>query len=272
MSTKYLFLDVDGTIVDFDGTMSESAEAALKAAQKNGHKLILCTGRCTGQLYPMLMEKISFDGFITSAGARVRYGGKVISEKIFSLEQLRRFIKVCHESGTFLYAHIDEGLAATKKDIRGINEVFREIGIDSEAANSLLGKIAPVDSLEMDGIERLIYCGSAYEHEEMRSALGGEFAVDPYSFQNMPNTSGEVNLAGVTKASGIHALISHLGASMDDTIAFGDNWNDISMIRAAKVGVVMGNAPEELKAEADMVTDHIRKDGLYNAFVRLGLI
>ena len=75
MKTNYLFLDIDGTLVKFDGTMPKSTEEALKAAQKNGHKLILCTGRGCGQIDPWMLEKIAFVGIISSSGARVQYGG-----------------------------------------------------------------------------------------------------------------------------------------------------------------------------------------------------
>ena len=45
MTKKYVFLDIDGTLVDYSGRMPESAERALSAARENGHRLILCTGR-----------------------------------------------------------------------------------------------------------------------------------------------------------------------------------------------------------------------------------
>lgn len=272
MTGKYLFLDIDGTIVDFDCTMPESTETALKAAQKNGHKLIVCTGRCTGQIYPWLLEKIKFDGFITSSGARVCYNGKTVSEKLFSREQLEFVADCLNKTGASVYGHLDMGLVATKKDIEGIFRVFDSIGIARDAAASLLGGLNEVESIQTDGIERLVYCGASLGIDEMRSLLGDGYMLDPYSFKNMPDTSGEMNLAGVNKASGLHELINYLGADIKDTIAFGDNWNDITMIRAAGFSVLMGSAPDGLKPEADMVTDHIKNDGFYNAFVRLGLI
>ena len=58
MNRKYIFLDVDGTLVDFNGRLPFSAETALRAAQQNGHRLILCTGRQKSQIYPWPPEKI----------------------------------------------------------------------------------------------------------------------------------------------------------------------------------------------------------------------
>ena len=50
MNTKYLFLDIDGTLVGFDGVMPSSASEALKKAHENGHKLVICTGRQLSQV------------------------------------------------------------------------------------------------------------------------------------------------------------------------------------------------------------------------------
>ena len=56
MNTKYLFLDIDGTLVGFDGVMPSSALEALKKAHENGHKLVICTGRQLSQVYPWLLK------------------------------------------------------------------------------------------------------------------------------------------------------------------------------------------------------------------------
>ena len=71
MNTKYLFLDIDGTLVGFDGVMPSSASEALKKAHENGHKLVICTGRQLSQVYPWLLKEIPFDGLILSGGAMV---------------------------------------------------------------------------------------------------------------------------------------------------------------------------------------------------------
>ncbi len=272
MSAKYLFLDIDGTLVDFDCRMPESTKTALLEAQKNGHKLIICTGRCMCQIYPWLLEAIPFDGIITSSGARIRWGEETVYQKLFTTEQLTWLMSCFAATHTSSYGHTDSALISTEADMVGVYEVFRNIGTPKDAVDSLLGDITLAPSMVTDGIERMVYCGSALKHDEMLQLIGPEFTIDPYCFKGMPDTSGELNLAGVTKASGIEALTAYLGIGMEDTISFGDNWNDITMIKATAVSVLMGNAPEALKPEADMVTDHINDNGIYNAFKRLSLI
>lgn len=76
----------------------------------------------------------------------------------------------------------------------------------------------------------------------------------------------------IDKAHVISVLLDYLGASQADTIAFGDAKIDISMLDYCAVGVAMGNGGAEILAMADMITDDVEEDGLYNAFERLGLL
>jgi hypothetical protein len=68
------------------------------------------------------------------------------------------------------------------------------------------------------------------------------------------------------------ALAAHLGFDPQYTIAFGDGGNDTSMIKAAGIGVAMGNALDSLKAEADYITTSVDEDGVMNALRHFGII
>ena len=68
------------------------------------------------------------------------------------------------------------------------------------------------------------------------------------------------------------ALLKYLGVSVEDTIAFGDAKVDIPMLSCCATGVAMGNGGEEIKEMADLITDDVDEDGLWNAFRKLDLI
>ena len=67
---------------------------------------------------------------------------------------------------------------------------------------------------------------------------------------------------GIDKAASIKVLIEKLGISRENTIACGDGFNDLSMIRYAGVGVAMENAVDAVKAEADYITASNNDDGI----------
>jgi HAD superfamily hydrolase (TIGR01484 family) len=82
----------------------------------------------------------------------------------------------------------------------------------------------------------------------------------------------DVTAKGITKQRGIDEIIRYFGLSLEDTVAFGDGGNDISMLRHAAIGVAMGQATDEVKAAANYVTAPIDEDGISKAMKHLGII
>ena len=78
-----------------------------------------------------------------------------------------------------------------------------------------------------------------------------------------------MNIAAANKGDALIALCAALGIAPEETVAFGDGTNDTSMIRAAGVGVAMGNADFSVKAAADTVCDDNEHDGVAKFIERL---
>ena len=86
--SKYIFIDIDGTLVGYDANIPPSALRALQAAQANGHKIIIATGRQRAQIYPDLLAALNFDGIIASTGAHIECDGKVVYESLVEGDDL----------------------------------------------------------------------------------------------------------------------------------------------------------------------------------------
>ena len=82
----------------------------------------------------------------------------------------------------------------------------------------------------------------------------------------------DVYLPDGGKVYGIKKFCEREGLDQADVIAFGDGDNDIGMIRFAGLGVAMGNAPANVRAEADYVTDRVEDDGIWNALKHFGIL
>ena len=67
-------------------------------------------------------------------------------------------------------------------------------------------------------------------------------------------------------------MADYLGLNIEETMAFGDGGNDISIIKEAGVGVAMGNVGENLKQVADFITTHVDEEGVRNALLEYGVI
>ena len=74
------------------------------------------------------------------------------------------------------------------------------------------------------------------------------------------------------KDKGMDAVLAYFGIPLEDSIAFGDGENDLSMLIHAGIGVAMGSASDEVKSQADYVTHTVEEDGILSALEAFGLL
>ncbi|MBQ8469116.1 MAG: HAD hydrolase family protein, partial [Clostridia bacterium] len=116
------------------------------------------------------------------------------------------------------------------------------------------------------------YFQCTLEAAQVQEALGPYYQVVDSSYKLTRFCDGEVVKAGCNKATGMERYLEAVGLSREDSIAFGDGPNDLEMLAYAHTGVCMGNGTDRTKAVADLVCGRVDEDGLYNAFLDLGLI
>ena len=277
MNTKYLFLDIDGTLVGYDSKMPESALAALNAAQKNGHKVIIASGRSRSIIYPDLLAAVDFDGIIASGGACVVCNGEVIFRSTITGDTFRGIVDYFRREGIRFIVQSSEA-SYGEPDFRTVMiPAMIKSGFSEELIKKSFSDVITVDDiLSVPDVEKFSYYLSPLSPKQISDDNNGKFYVTDFSVGKVAEASGlyfgEMNMAGVNKATAIERYMAHVGAPISDSIAFGDSGNDLEMMNFAGFSVAMGNATQPIKDAADMITDAVDKDGIYNAFVKLGLI
>lgn len=276
---KIIFIDVDGTLVDYEGNLPESAVTAIRTARKNGHRVYISTGRSKAEVYDPIWD-IGLDGMVGGNGAYVEDYGQVVLHRMIPLEQARRIVDWLHSRGLEFYLESNSGLYASENfeqaGLRSIQEYSRRKGGDAvtnmrEAFPALIFGCQG-EQLYRDDLNKVSYLLNSYQ----------DFLDTREQFPDLENNTwggagetalfGDLGVKNITKASAVKALLQHLDADQKDTIAFGDAKIDIPMFEACAYSVCMGSGGEEAKAAADYVTDDVEKDGLYKAFDRLGLL
>ena len=226
-------------------------------------------------IYKDLLEAVKFDGIITSGGSCVMVDGKVIFESFIEGDDLALVIDYFRANGiNYLLMTKDELYAEPVFNNYVIPGMIAN-GYSKELVDQAYGwNIEVEDVREIKGGEKLAYFTSPFLPDKISKDLDGRFYVVDFSVGNVGGKTyfGEMNNAGITKASGIDAYLAHVGASIEDTIAIGDSANDLEMLDHAHIAVTMGNGTDAAKAAADFVTTAVDQDGIYNAFVKLGLI
>lgn len=244
MKTKYVFLDIDGTLVGYDSKIPVSALKALNQAKANGHKIIISSGRAYCMIYKELLYAIDFDGIISSGGACVMVDGKVIYESYIEDENLAFVIDYFRANGiTYLLMSKDD-IYAEPVFNKYVLPGMIKAGYNKDLVEQAYGTNIEVEDIRrVRGGNKLAYFTSPFKPDKIASDLNGRFYVVDFSVgkTEKSNFFGEMNNGGVNKASGIDEYLKYVGGSIEDTIAIGDSANDLEMLEHAAISVAMGN-------------------------------
>ena len=275
---KIIFLDVDGTLVNYENHIPESAVKAIRKARANGHKVYICTGRSKAEVYPELWE-IGLDGMIGGNGSYVEHAGQVVFHKTLSKEQCTEIVDWLIEKGLEFYLESNEGLFASSHFETAAAPVMQEYArrkANPDAEQITVRKAFPDmifdGGLYRDDVNKISYILSSYQDYEEACQVFSDLQNGTWGGRGETALFGDIGLKNIDKASAISALLQYLGVSLKQTIAFGDAKVDIPMLSCCATGVAMGNGGDEIKEMADLITDDVDEDGLWNAFCKLGLI
>jgi len=279
--TRIIFLDVDGTILAHGETIAPSTIAAVRAARERGHLVYLCTGRAAGDINPRVLD-IGFDGAISNGGALAVSGDETVLAELMPRTAVERVMAYFDEQGTRYFIQSHDGVYASE-GVRSfiadfISERRRRHAEDLSTvalAEDVVAapRFAPVEEADLDHIAKAVFVSSDPDAvEKTQAALGEEFHVIPGSMPLPTGSNGEVGMRGTNKGTGIQAMLTHLGRDAADAVGIGDSWNDVEMFEVCGTAIAMAEADPQLQQIAGEVTTGVLDDGIWNAFVRHGII
>lgn len=255
---KLIALDMDGTLLKSDKTISRATHRAIQNAKAKGVKVILATGRPVKGIQGYLKElDLINDGdyAVTYNGAIVQSTktGEVIAKNTMKLDDLKYLYNLSQELDVNIHVLTENSCITPKWNKYSqlevdCNKIPLEI-LDFNSLNSTrtLVKIMFVD--EPDILEKAIERLPDEIYEKYTVVRSAPFFLE---FLNKK----------VNKGFGVELLAQSLGITADEVICVGDAGNDIHMIRYAGLGVAMGNAFPEVKEIADYITCTNEEDGV----------
>lgn len=275
---KIIFLDVDGTLVDYEGRLPASAATAIRQARSNGHRVYICTGRSRAEVYSELWD-IGLDGMIGGNGGYVEDNGHVVMHQLITREQCVRIVDWLHGRGLEFYLESNNGLFASEHfeeaalpAIQLYSKRKEQRGADQATVRSAFPEMIFGGELYRDDLNKVSFLLSSYQDYWDAKAAFPDLKAGTWGGKGEDALFGDLGVKDIDKAVAIETLVHYLRANMKDTIAFGDAKVDIPMLECCSYGVAMGNGGAEIKAMADYITAPVEQDGLYKAFTLLGLI
>lgn len=264
---RLLALDLDGTLFNQDSVVSEKNKRAIRSAMEQGVEIAICTGRPYIGLPLPYMKEAGIRYAVTTNGAAVY----LVPDRVCLYSQCMSREKMLELLPQLVtkHMHFDVFIEGDGYSDRRLRKNIDELAMPEPLRNYIRNSRNVVEDITAfvaeseRPVQKITMNFPFSELDGCRKELETQLNADPYyravcgGFYDL-----EVTRSDVSKADALHFLCEHIGCTMEEACAIGDTENDLDMIVAAGTGVAMGNAVEEVKKAADLVTLSNEEDGV----------
>ena len=279
---KLVAIDLDGTMLNSYGVVSEETKNTIKEVEKQGIEVIIASGRPIDSIKQIAKEIESKNYFIAGNGAIIYDMKKdeIIYEKTLSKEKVLEIIKKCEENSISYNVYTEKEILATslkynvlyyhkenlkkeenkKTKINIVNNMYEYVKNKEDARylkiticdenktvfNSIIKKLKDIKNIEILDVS----------HMARKTIVQGteEYQISYYYT--------EISTENVDKWDAIQFLIEKLNIKKEEVIAIGDNINDKKMIENSGVGIAMKQSTPSILEVADEITEGNNEDGV----------
>jgi Cof subfamily protein (haloacid dehalogenase superfamily) len=258
-------LDIDGTVLHEDGTLSSAVIAAVRQARDNGHEVMLATGRSASMTIPILERLGIVPEYVVCSN-----GAITLRRDSSSPSGYRRY-HVEHFDPTPVLTRIKERLPEAHYAVEDQTGLYRYTDWFPEGALDALSEQVTFEELLTTVATRVVVIAPGHEIDDFLAR------VEDMGLHQVSYTVGwtawlDIAPDGVNKSTALELVRTQLGFELDRCMVVGDGRNDIEMLQWAAAGgraVAMGQALEEVRIHAtEMVADFL-DDGVAQALAGL---
>ncbi len=278
---KLVAIDLDGTMLNQYGIITEKTKKAISKAQEKGVEVMIASGRAITSVKRFSKEINSNKYFISGNGA-ITYdikNNKILYENILSKTKALKIIKICEENSIYYNVYTENGIIAknlsyntlyyykdnlTKPDenrthiniVENVYDYFEQreekilkIMICDEhktVFNSIVRKLKELSEIEVLEVS----------HMSRKIIKQGTDEITLEYFYT------EVSAKDVDKWNALEEIIGLMNISKEEVVTIGDNANDLKMITNAGLGVAMGESAPYVKQSADIIAPTNDEDGV----------
>ena len=243
---KLILMDLDETLLHSDKTISSYTVSILNKIKEKGFKIGFCTSRGMINITPWV-ETVKPDVIICNGGACIFYNNKLIHTATFSLEEtqsiLNKAYEVCGSNCEITLDTLDKIYWNRDKD-----------------KSQMYAPDAITDNFTDFKEEALKICVQTDNAEKAKRIASAVTSCDYLPFSDIPWY--KFSCANATKEYAIQLLSEKIDIPVEKIIAFGDDFNDIGMLKLCGKGIAMENAIKQVKDNADDITKSNNEDGV----------
>lgn len=238
---RLIALDLDGTLLDLQGTISIENQTWINEARSLGIEVTIATGRPRRLITPFLEQLELKVPYVVANGSEVwDENGVLLERHTLEHQDVAFLLELAQHYGTVFWSSV-------------VDHVFKPGEVPCEIEKYQWLKFG-FKSDQDQVVKQLWKSLTEYGRLEITSS-------DPHNI--------EVNPLGISKATGLRRVCQHLNLDPKQVITMGDGLNDIAMMKWSGLGIAMGNAQEQVKAVAGRITDDHLQHGVARAIEKL---
>ena len=278
---KLIAIDLDGTLLNSYGEISQGNREAIEYALKNNVEVVLASGRD-----PKTMEKISLNlginNYLIAGNGASIYDikqEKNIYEKFIKQEKALKIIQICKDNSIFLNLYTDKGIITESLNfnVKVFNSENTHKALEKQTNIEVVNDLYQYTKDNKLNILKIIICDESkiifnniiqklkmiggvevldVEHMSRKKIRIGTEEIDVEYFYT------EISSKNVDKWNAIEFLMGKLGIKKEEVMCIGDNINDKKMVENAGVGITMGNSALSVNNIGDFITEDNNYDGV----------
>lgn len=274
---RLIAIDMDGTLLAPDHTVSERNIQAIRAAKEKGVEVVIATGRSYAEAYGPVGDAVRDLSYVCLNGADVRdESGNIISATYLPESDIAEITTTLENENIHYELYIDESIYTVnvEEQVQMFINLARSIGQtapENDIRREVMGRvqqgfIRPVDSydemIRLQGHEIYKIFGVSAQSENLQRANARLQTMPSLAISSSGVQNIEINSINAQKGIAIEEYAKQKGISMKDVMVIGDSFNDVSMMKRAGHSVAMENAPDEIKALCTETTNKSDEDGV----------
>lgn len=274
---KLVAIDIDGTLLNSKGEMTDRTKQVLRKASEQGIYIVLTSGRLTDTVEKFCNEIGADKYLIAENGASIinLQTKELEFSKYISKDVVNKVLDICDENNIYYMVYTNKELIV--KNIKHMAMFFYKQNYNPNARIKTIVSGRDYINSVTDNFTKLMICDEDRAiYNNIVAKLGKIPEIDVLPVPHISNKQLEVDgkktileysyadisAKGTNKWTAIKELMTKLGISENEVVAIGDNINDIKMIENAGLGVAMRNGSPHVRALADVVAPSNNEDGV----------
>lgn len=258
MNYKAVAFDMDGTLLNKDRQILPQTVDAIQKLRKKGIQVVLVTGRYHSMIYPYYLQ-LGLDSITICCNGTYLYdfktqqvfdGNPISKEHAFLLQdKIDKFgiQNLIYTDAHFWYQELDE-------NSKGLYEWTKTLPVEIQPK---MDQTDDYHKVITEANQIFKFLATSKDIPALRKLEAEIETMNVFECERSWIDRADISAKGNNKGRGLELWAKRSGFDLSEVVAFGDNFNDATMLQLAGLGVVMGNAEDEIKALGDKVIgDH----------------